>query len=138
MYTCTAFTVAATIFSVAITEAIVPSGRTNVAVSPNTQSLGDLAGDNLVKKVTTLLQTACPEHASPDTATPCAADPAGVSIDDVVVITNPGEILGGGSIILTIKEGNYSYATQRDGIIATFAQTLKVAATGKNCQTNVR
>ena len=38
---------------------------------------------------------------------PCAADAAGLSIVDIAVITNPGEILGGGIIILTIKEGNY-------------------------------
>ena len=152
MYTSTALTLAAAMFNTAIAQTtsgdalsdvldparlVVPSGSTNVVVSPNTQSLGDLAGDDLVNKVTNLLQTACSEPTLPDTATPCAADPAGLSIDGVAVITNLGEILGGGSIILTIKEGNYSYAAQRDGMIATFVQTLKVAAAGTNCQTDV-
>lgn len=49
-----------------------------------------------------------PRTCPPDTATPCAADAAGLSIVDMAVITNPGEMLGGGSIILAIKEGNYS------------------------------
>ena len=106
------------------------AGQTNVAISTTTQSLGNLNGDDLVNKVTAILTPACPEPVVDGAYTSCSTDPLSISVG----LVDPSGNNGGGTVVLTIQEGNYITAPMRDGMLSLFVQTLKAAASGKNCQ----